>query len=37
MDMDFPTKLSGLCWQRGWSQRELAEALDEVSKSTVSN
>ena len=35
--MDFPTKLSRLCWQRGWTQRELAEALGEVSKSTVSN
>jgi transcriptional regulator with XRE-family HTH domain len=35
--MDFPTKLSRLCWQKGWSQRDLAEALDGVSKSTVSN
>jgi transcriptional regulator with XRE-family HTH domain len=35
--MDFPTKLSKLCWQRGWTQRDLAERLDGVSKSTVSN
>lgn len=35
--MDFPTKLSRLCRQRGWSQRDLAEALGDVSKSTVSN
>jgi transcriptional regulator with XRE-family HTH domain len=35
--MDFPTKLSKLCWQKGWTQRELAERLDGVSKSTVSN
>src|SRR4051812_23767347 len=35
--MDFATKLSRLCWQRGWSQRDLAERLDGVSKSTVSN
>src|SRR4051812_32420841 len=35
--MKFPEKLSRLCWQRGWSQRELAESLGDVSKSTVSN
>lgn len=35
--MNFPAKLSLLCWQRGWTQRELAEALGDVSKSTVSN
>jgi transcriptional regulator with XRE-family HTH domain len=35
--MDFPTKLSRLCWQKGWTQRDLAERLDGVSKSTVSN
>src|SRR3954468_4668018 len=35
--MDFPTKLSKLCWQKGWTQRDLAERLDGVSKSTVSN
>src|SRR4051812_30309454 len=35
--MRFPEKLSRLCWQRGWSRRELAEALGDVSKSTVSN
>jgi transcriptional regulator with XRE-family HTH domain len=35
--MDFRTKLSKLCWQKGWTQRDLAERLDGVSKSTVSN
>jgi transcriptional regulator with XRE-family HTH domain len=35
--MDLPTKLSKLCWQNGWTQRDLAERLDGVSKSTVSN
>ena len=35
--MDFSTKLSRLCWQKGWTQRGLAERLDGVSKSTVSN
>jgi transcriptional regulator with XRE-family HTH domain len=35
--MDFATKLSTLCWQRNWSQRDLSERLDGVSKSTVSN
>jgi transcriptional regulator with XRE-family HTH domain len=35
--MEFATKLSKLCWQKGWTQRDLAERLDGVSKSTVSN
>src|SRR3954462_7074122 len=35
--MDFSTKLSKRCWQKGWTQRDLAERLDGVSKSTVSN
>ena len=35
--MDFPTKLSKLCWQKDWTQRDLAERLEDVSKSTVSN
>jgi transcriptional regulator with XRE-family HTH domain len=35
--MNFPAKLSLLCWQKGWTQRELAEALGDVSKSTVGN
>lgn len=35
--MEFATKLSGLCRLRGWSQRDLSERLDGVSKSTVSN
>jgi transcriptional regulator with XRE-family HTH domain len=35
--MSFATKLSKLCWQQGWTQRDLAERLDGVSKSTVSN
>ncbi len=35
--MDFPTKLSKLCWQKDWTQRDLAERLSGVSKSTVSN
>ena len=35
--MDFAAKLLKLCWQRGWSQRDLSEHLDGVSKSTVSN
>ena len=35
--MDFPTKLSKLCWEKGWNQRELAERFEGVSKSTVSN
>src|SRR4051794_16411532 len=35
--MDFATKLTKLSWQQGWSQRDLSERLDGVSKSTVSN
>ena len=35
--MDFPTKLSKLCWEKDWTQRDLAERLEGVSKSTVSN
>jgi transcriptional regulator with XRE-family HTH domain len=35
--MDFRTKLSKLCWQKGWTQRDLADRLEGVSKSTVSN
>lgn len=35
--MDFPTKLSRLCWEKDWTQRDLADRLEGVSKSTVSN